>query len=207
MKILQLMLFLLLFASSSLIYAIDTNLLRKLDIVQENVSDSKQRLDAKHKILGMIIQCEFDEQCMLGIIKELQEITKTDHNLVYKGFLKYLTWEKADLEYNAAHCNIPEKREVRKEFAICYEAWINEEIKHPPHSREEIDKQTNNREMCIKNKIENLAKNGNVFAKAQMVNSFQYLRDKAGVDYWSNQLEREKDSAKFNLFLKCAELP
>jgi hypothetical protein len=188
-------------------FADDIDLLGKLDNAIEHENDAKQRLDAKHKIINMLVKCEFDEQCELNMIPDLEVITKTDKNLVYRGFLTYLKWEKSDLEFQVKHCQINEKRAVRKVFAQCYANWVNDEINHPPQSPDEIDKQEHQRYICLKNNMDPLATQGNIFAQAEMVNVFEYLRDPKSLDLWSAKVLSQKGSAKFDKFMRCHELP
>jgi hypothetical protein len=204
----KLLLFLFILLSSiSQVRAVELHLLDKLEDVSEYVKDNNKMLEAKHKVLNMLIKCEFDEACELALIPPLEELIKHDNNVIYKGFLTYLKWEKKDLEYNMAHCNLPDKKAIRVVFAKCYQIKVDEEIKSPPIHREEIDKLEYEREMCIKNGMESLANNGNIFAQAQLVNSFEYLKDPKAMSFWLNKVESQKGTQEYNNYFRCLELP
>ncbi len=189
--------------------AVEINLLGKLDDVQEHVADSKLRLEGKYAILKMLIDCQFDEQCELNLIPKLEVIVKEKekNNVMYKGFLTYLKWEKSDLEYNIKYCQSAEKREVRVAFADCYEQWRQKEMNHEKINRQEIDKLEHERYMCIKEKMETLASRGNIFAQAELVNTFEYLKDSKNMSAWSAKVQSQKGTPPFDLLLKCPELP
>lgn len=189
--------------------AVEINLLGKLDDVQEHVADGKLRLEGKYAILKMLIDCQFDEQCELNLIPKLEALVKdkNKNNIMYKGFLTYLKWEKSDLEYNIKYCQSDEKRVVRADFADCYEQWRQKEMHHDILSRQEIDKLEHERYMCIKEKMEVLAHHGNIFAQAELVNTFEYLKDPKNMNEWSAKVQSQKGTSQFNLLLKCPELP
>ena len=187
--------------------AVDINLLDKLDDVAENVSDTNKRLDGKHTIIKMLVKCEFDEQCELNMIPELETLSKQDKNIMYKGFLTYLKWEKNDLAFNIKHCQIPEKKEVRKAFAQCYGQWVDDETNHPPQNREEIDKAETDRYRCLEEKVKPLAEQGNLFGMAEMVNLNEHFTETKELNLWTAKIEAQKGTAKYQLYMKCSELP
>lgn len=192
---------------ASVVQAVEMNLLKKLDNVEEHAPNDKQRIQGRHTILGMMVQCEFDEQCELEMIEKLEALIKKESNVMYKGFLTYLKWEKADLEYNVKHCQIEEKRQVRKGYAACFAKWMDEDSKNPTPSRATIDKLETQRQACLKKEMEPLAEQGNIFAEAVMVNVSEYFKEREKMTFWTNKVQSQKGTAKYDLFMKCSELP
>ncbi len=195
------------FANAVYAAAVEVDLLGKLDNVEEHVSDENKRYEGKYKIIQMLVKCEFDEQCELNMIPELEDLFKQTKNLMYKGFLTYLKWEKSDLEYNIKHCQIPEKKQVQKVFAKCYGQWVDYEINHPPQNRQEIDKIETDRNHCIKENSKPLAEQGNLFAMAELVNLGEHFKDPKEMSFWSAKMDAQKGTAKYDLYMKCSELP
>lgn len=200
-KILSLFLF-----GLSSVQAVEIDLLGKLDNAEEYATNPQQRMKAKHTIMQMLIACEFDEQCELGMIDKLEVITKNDPNIMYKGFLTYLKWEKNDLLHNIKFCQIDEKRQVRKIFAACYAKWL-EDNERSPENRNAIDKKESQRYQCYKEKFEPLAEQGNIFAQAAMVNVGEYFKDSKLMTMWSNKIQSQQGTPKYQKFMDCSELP
>jgi hypothetical protein len=194
-----------LFATS--LSATEMDLLAKLDDVTELVNDAKQRHEGKYEILNMMIKCEFDEQCELEMIPKLEALSKENHNLIYKGFLTYLTWEKGELQYNIKHCQNEEKRKVRKLFAECYQIWADKEHAIMNETRQQIDQFEHDRYMCIKEKMQEPANEGNIFAQAELVNVYEYVKDPKNLNLWSAKIESQKGTPQHDLLLRCPELP
>ncbi|MBN9288164.1 MAG: hypothetical protein BGO43_03870 [Gammaproteobacteria bacterium 39-13] len=185
----------------------EIKLLNKLDQVEEYAPNETQRIKGKHTLLSMLIDCEFDEQCELGMIEKLQNLIKEDANVMYKGFLTYLKWEKADLEYNVKHCQIEEKKQVRKGYAACYAKWMDEDSKNPTPPRAIIDKLESDRQACLKKQMAPLAEQGNIFAEAVMVNVSEYFKDSQKMTFWSSKIQSQKGTPKYEMYMKCSELP
>jgi hypothetical protein len=188
-------------------FAENINLLGKLDIVAENVSDKRQRIEGKNHILRLLTQCEFDEKCEIELIGKLEETIKRDPNLMYKGFLTYLKWSKSELERNSQYCNAKEKRDLRKKMAICYNESMAAQEKNPPFSRTAIDKFERQKLECLRKQIEPLAKEGNIFAQAFMSNIAEYFKDIQSEGYWLEQIEKKRGTEQYNFYFQCTELP
>ena len=191
----------------SVTHAAETGLLYKLDTVAEHGDSHEAGQQAKYRILNMMIDCEFDEACELQMIPKLQALNKQTPNIVYKGFLNYLQWEKSDLESNAKNCKSEQKKQARKVYAACYKKWAEQEIAHPPQAPLDIEKSIHSREMCIEKNIKSLADKGNIFAQTELMNVAVKDNDDESVRKWSAKIESKKGTADFNVLMKCPELP
>ncbi len=187
--------------------AVEINLLGKLDDAQEYVSDPLKGVVAKYTIIEMMAKCEFDEQCELNMKPQLEQLAKEQKNILYSAFLKYLEWSKKDLAFNIKHCQIDEKKIVRKVYAKCYLDWVEAEKKHPPLNRHEIDILETNRNKCLRENELALANAGNIFAQADLVNLAEYFKDTAEMNKWSAKIEAIKNTPQYQLFIKCSEIP
>ncbi|MGD9591751.1 MAG: hypothetical protein AB7V32_04430 [Candidatus Berkiella sp.] len=186
---------------------VEVDFLGKLDTIEEHVSDPEKRLKAKYTIIEMMSKCEFDEQCMLNMKSELQQLAQEQKNIMYSAFVKYLDWEKNDLEYNIQHCQIDDKKEVRKVYAKCYQQWVDVEKNHPPQNRGEIDKIENDRNLCLLENMTPLAQKGNIFAQADLVNLGEHFKDAQLMSKWEAKVNEQKGSAKYQQYMKCSEIP
>lgn len=207
MRLNKIILLLIFGLSCQLALADEVNLLGKLDMVSEHVSNKKQRIEAKNTILKLLIECEFDEKCEIQLIGKLEDISKKDPNVIYKGFLTYLKWEKSNLEHFAKQCHIEEKTQVRKEIAACYAITLKKEEEHPPQTRKEIDLYEHQKLLCIKDKLNPLAQSGNIFAQAFMANMAEYLEDTKGMDEWVRKIDAQKGTPKYEQYFRCSEIP
>lgn len=205
-QIILLFLAILLFFSTAT-YADDLDLLGKLDDLQEHVANHEQHDAGRYAILGYLIDCEFDEACILKNRDKLVNLSKTNRNLIFSGFLKHVDWNKRLLEYNANHCAIDAKKSVRKIYAQCYAEFIQAEKQNPPVNRHIMDVQENDRNLCLKAKIKSLAESGNLFAQAVMLNLAVHFNEKKEEEYWYNKMMSQKDTPAYQLYMKCSELP
>ncbi len=184
---------------------VEVDLLGKLDDIEEHASP--QQFHAKYDIVQLLVTCEFDEQCELNLKEELQKRVMGEKNIIYSAFLKYLEWEKHDLEYNIKHCQIQEKKELRKVYAQCYQAWLDELKNNPPQYRSDIDKIEHNRYVCIKDKATPLAQQNNIFAQADLVNLGEHFKDPKAMALWEAKINAQKGSEKYKRYMQCSEIP
>ncbi|MBS0288012.1 MAG: hypothetical protein JSR17_11985 [Proteobacteria bacterium] len=186
---------------------VEVDFLGKLDTIEEHVADPVKRLQGKYTIIEMMANCEFDEQCELNMREELEKRAKEEKNLMYVAFLKYLDWEKADLEYNIKHCQIEDKKAVRKIYAKCYKAWVEQEKNHPPKNRQEIDKIENDRNLCLQENELPLAEQGNIFAQADLLNLAEHFKMPGDMSKWEAKVNAFKGTKKYEQYMQCSEIP
>ncbi|MBS0289246.1 MAG: hypothetical protein JSS07_04305 [Proteobacteria bacterium] len=194
------------FSTSAYSSVVEIDLVGKLEMIQEYESDPVKRLTAKYNIIRLMTQCEFDEACELNTQDALEGFYNQEKNIMYKAFLKYLTWEKKNLEYNIQNCQLDEKKLVRKFYAQCYENWIETQMRHQM-DRQAMDINDDNRYRCIKEKGESLALQGNIFAQAALVNVAEHFNELQEMSQWVNKIENAKGTSSYEHYMKCSELP
>lgn len=185
----------------------DIDLLDKLDALEEHVQDRAKHDEGRYYVLGMLIDCEFDEGCLLMKRKDLETFSKDKRNLILSGFLKHLKWRERDLMLNAQNCKLETKQAARKVFAACYKQFMEIEQNTPPKNRNEMDVQETNRYKCLYEKMEPLAKEGNIFAQAEMVNLSIYFKNDTATKRWYDLIKGRDDSKEYIKYLKCSEMP
>jgi hypothetical protein len=73
--------------------------------------------------------------------------------------------------------------------------------------RNKIDQIEDERDLCIKSKVEQLATTGNLFAQALMVNIYERSRDNAKMDHWYNEMQKKANTKEFATYLSCPDIP
>jgi len=187
--------------------SVEVDFLGKLDDAQENVADPEKARIGKYTIIEMMAKCEFDEQCELNMKPQLEKLAKEDKNIIYSAFLKYLNWEKSDLEFNIKHCQIDDKKALRKVYAKCYLEWVDAEKNHSSQNRHDIDVLEDKRYRCLQENALPLAEAGNIFAQADLVNLAQHFQETAQMNKWAAKIEALKNTHKYEQYMKCSEIP
>ena len=196
-----------LYCLASLAANVEVDLLGKLDNIEEHVADPEKRIKGKYTIIEILCQCEFDEQCILNKKDELDQLAKQQKNLMYVAFLKYLEWETKDIEYNAKHCQMDDKKALRKVYAKCYQQWVDSEKNNPPQNRAQIDKIENDRNLCLIENMTPLAEQGNIFAQADLVNLGEHFKDAKAMSKWEAKVTAQSGTTKYQQYMKCSEIP
>lgn len=193
---------------SSILYAVEEiELLDKLDALREQVSDRGKINEGRYYILTLLINCEFDEGCILSKVATIQEDNKNLKNAILSGFVRHIKSKQKDLAYNDQNCKLDTKQAVRKVFAECYKQFMETEQKTPPKNRNEMDVIESDRYKCLNEKMAPLAKAGNIFAQAEMVNLSVYFRNDTATQRWYDLIKGRDDSKEYHQYLKCAEMP
>lgn len=183
-------------------------LLEKLDQAAElNKLTDTQRMEGRYQLILMLIHCEFSETCLLHMIDDLKEIEKKNHNPMFVVYLHYLQAKKSELIEQEQRCQIPEKQVVRKAIAGCLKEMIVKEVNAKKLDRNMIDKLQDERDQCLKGKMEELAKTGNLFAQAMLVNAFEQTREGPKLDYWYNEMQKKADTKEYKTYLTCPDIP
>jgi hypothetical protein len=193
---------------SSPVWAVrDIDLLGKLDSVREHARSEPELREGRDYVLSMMITCQFDEACMLKQIDPIQTHLKEKPNVLVSAFLKYLLWAKPQLENRAKHCKSAAKEKVREKFAHCYGDYLKTDQESPAKDRKTIDERDNLRTDCLKEHLEGLANDGNVYAQAEMMNIAVFRNDKKAVDHWYAMVEKQMKKPEYKQYMVCSELP
>lgn len=183
-------------------------ILEKLDQAAElNKLSVNQRHEGRHQLILMLTRCEFAEPCLIQMIDDLKVIEDQTHNPMYLVYRNYLTSKKSELTEQAKRCDIPAKREVRKMIADCLKEMDIKEVNAQDLNRNKIDQIEDERDICIKNNVEQLAENGNLFAQAVMVNIYERSRNNAKMDHWYNEMQKKANTKEFATYLSCPDIP
>lgn len=168
----------------------------------------KQRKEGENILKGVLIQCEFDEICIIRQIGVLKAELATNHNPMILSFLEYILYNQKKLERDGEQCRSDQKREMRQAYAKCiHEKVQSEKTMVDMSSRSKIDKLDDIYDVCLKSSMEKLAESGNIFAQAIMVNLSQQMSDEAKIDYWYGKIQKNNQSEEFKMFMRCPEIP
>jgi len=183
-------------------------ILEKLDQTTElNKLSAAQRIEGRQQLISMLIHCEFAEPCLLQMTDDLKTWEAKTHNPMYQVYLNYLQAKKAELTEQATRCDIPEKKVVRKAIAACLQEMVLKEETIKVLDRKTTDKLEDERDQCLKIKMEEIAKSGNLFAQAMLVNVYEQSRDTKKLDYWYNEMQKRADTKEFRAYLACPDIP
>jgi hypothetical protein len=183
-------------------------ILEKLDQTTElNKLSTAQRIEGRHQLISMLVHCEFSETCLVQMIDDLKTLQEKSPNPMYQVYSQYLQAKKPELLGQATRCDIPEKKEVRKIIAECLHQMVTKEESMKIVDRKMTDKLQDERDQCVKAKIEDVAKSGNLFAQAMLVNIYEQARDNKKFDYWYNEMQKKADTKEFKAYLACPDIP
>lgn len=183
-------------------------ILEKLDQAAElNKLSVTERHEGRHQLILMLTRCEFAEPCLIQMIDDLKVMEDQTHNPMYIVYRNYLTAKKPELIEQAKRCDIPAKRDVRKAIADCLKEMDIKEINTQEMNRNKIDQIEDERDLCIKSKVEQLATTGNLFAQALMVNIYERARDNPKMDHWYNEMQKKANTKEFATYLSCPDIP
>jgi hypothetical protein len=73
--------------------------------------------------------------------------------------------------------------------------------------RKMTDKLEDERDQCLQMKMEEIAKTGNLFAQAMLVNIYEQLRDNKKMDHWYDEMQKRSNSKEFKTYLACPDIP
>ncbi|MCS5710568.1 hypothetical protein [Candidatus Berkiella aquae] len=181
--------------------------LEKLDQTTElNKLTPIQLAEGRYQLTQMLTQCEFDESCLLKMIDDLKVLENKTHNPMYQVYATYLQSMKSELTNQIKRCDIPDKKVVRKAVAECLQE-MNIKEGHLKVDRKMIDQLEDERDVCIKNKMETIANAGNLFAQATLVNFYEQSRDQKKMDYWYNQMQKKMNTPEYSQYLACPDIP
>lgn len=183
-------------------------ILEKLDQSTElNKLTFTQRQEGRYQLILMLVRCEFRETCLIAMIDDLKIIGERTKNPMYLVYMNYLKTKKPELMEQASRCQIPEKQIVRKAVAECLQQMIIKEGYSKALSRKAIDQLQDERDQCLKAKMEEIAKTGNLFAQAMLVNIFEQTRDSKKLDYWYNEMQKKANTKEYNAYMLCPDIP
>lgn len=183
-------------------------ILEKLDQAAElNKLSVEQLYEGRHQLILMLTRCEFAEPCLIKMIDDLKIMEEKTHNPMYLVYRNYLIGKKPELTEQTKRCDIPAKRDVRKVISECLKEMDIKESNIKEMNRNIIDQIEDERDVCIKNKVEHLAINGNLFAQALMVNIYESSRNNAKMDHWYNEMQKKANTKEFATYLSCPDIP
>lgn len=178
------------------------------DLSRGSKLSTEQREQGRKTLLLIVANCEFNEACMLNHIVPLRVKYEKERNPMYVWFSNYLHGQRDAFERDSRRCHNKEKKATRKVYAECLKARIESEaIAGSLTGRAKIDKLDDNQDICLKNSLEKLAVEGNIFAQAHMVNFAQLMSDSKSLDYWYNLIQKQVNTIKYQEFQKCNDLP
>lgn len=184
------------------------SILEKLDQTTElNKLSDDQRTEGRHQLILMLTRCEFAESCLLQMINDLTIIEQKTHNPMYQVYLNYLQAKKPEFTEQMSRCDIPEKKAARKIIANCLYEMVIKESAMKIIDRNTTDRLEDERDQCLKEKMEEAAKKGNLFAQAMMVNLFEQNRNTEQFNHWYNEMQKKANTKAYNDYLACPDIP
>lgn len=184
------------------------SILEKLDQTAElNNLSTAQRIEGRHQLISMLIRCEFKESCLIQMIDNLKALQEKSPNPMYQVYSQYLQAKKPELMEQATRCDIPEKTVVRKGIAECLQHMVTKEQSMKIVDRKMTDKLEDERDQCLQVKMEEIAKTGNLFAQAMLVNIYEQLRDNKKMDHWYDEMQKRSTTKEFKTYLACPDIP
>lgn len=188
--------------------ALGLTLLQNLDRATElNKLTKEQRTQGRAQIAHMLINCEFAEPCLLKMMDDLTILEKQTHNPMYLVYRNYLRANEGQLKEQLKRCDIPQKQVVRKAVAECLQELLMKETHYKALDRKIIDKLQDEQDYCLKNKMEKLGEEGNLFAQAMLVNIFEQTRETKQLDHWYNEMQKKADTKEYHIYLTCPDIP
>ncbi len=183
-------------------------LLQKLDQAAElDKLSVAERSEGRHQLIVMLTRCEFAEPCLLQMIDELKSLSGQTKNPMYQVYATYLQAKKPELIEQTKRCDIPAKKAVRKVIAQCLQEMDLKETHSKSINRQLVDQFQDERDVCMKEKIEWLAKEDNLFAQAMLVNLYEQTRDQKNMDYWYKKMAEKANTPAFKSYLACPDIP
>lgn len=149
----------------------------------------------KYNLVAMMVGCELDEKCML---KLLSDIIKNDQNPIYTSMLSTLIARKDKIELDNTQCNSNNLRMMKKQFSLCLAQMMS--------SKEHIDdtnKIKNTLDSCIEDKMEALAKEGNLFALGKLLEHAIKIKDNQSAQKWYERIENQSNTPEYQIYQKC----
>lgn len=169
---------------------------------------AEQKNTGKSTLLLIVANCEFDEICLVKQMVPLKELFEKEKNPIYVDFVDFIFKNQDTLTKDGERCSNVEKKAVRKIYAECLKKRVSGELQIMPLStRGKIDKLDDNQDICIKDSMEKLANEGNIYAQAVMVNLTQLMSDSKKMDYWYNQIQKQTGTKRYQDFQNCPEIP
>lgn len=150
--------------------------------------------------MSMIAGCEMDNKCMQVT---LTEVIKKDPHPVYENYLEKLNQNKDQIEYEQMHCNTPALRAYRREVTQCLITMLKEidpKVGIDATAKEKAGSKMNN---CIRSKIENLGRSGNLYAQAALMSDALKSKDMASFERWYNAIQIQRTKLDFASYREC----
>jgi hypothetical protein len=166
-----------------------------------------QKVTGTNTLMSIVVDCEFDEGCLLKQMVPIKELFEKEKNPMYVEFDEYLFKNKESLEKASKNCNLEDKKAARKIYALCYRDALVANQSMTLTTRDVIDKFEDHQEVCVKLHMEKLAEQRNIFAQAVMVNLYQEMGDTKKMDYWYNQIQKQSSSKQYQDLQSCPEVP
>jgi hypothetical protein len=153
-----------------------------------------------YRLISIIAGCEMDNKC---VQTTLAAIIKNDNHPVYEDYLEQLNSKRDQIEFEQMHCNSPAIRAYRRELTTCLTAMlktIDPKLGITFEKKQQVEGQLNS---CMKNKMEQMAKSGNVYAQSALMNDALKNKDFKGVDRWYNAVQLQQTKVEYSNFKDC----
>lgn len=183
--------------------------LAKIDLDATYVSE-KEGIEGRYKLWTLLIDCQFQEGCLLKQLEPLDALYKRTQNRMFLSFKDFLQHHEPRLQKYAAHCNIEAKRVVKKVYAQCLQEKMDQEKKRREEKRQsearfllqDINEIKDAYVTCLTTHMEPLAQENNLFAQAAMVSLGM-----ASADVWYERMQRQAGTPAYLTYLNCSSLP
>jgi len=175
----------------------ETQVPKDLPMTQEAVEKKKFNL------LAMLIGCDLNDQCVLSMLKA---VIKTDPNPMYNAFLLKLEAQTNQIEYEAAHCNIPDNDQVKKAVANCLSSELKKNISSTTGATEiSVDSIEVGVNTCIQKNMEKLANEGNLFAQASLVRYLMKMNQAEEGKRWAETIQKQAGTPPYEAYQRCMQ--
>lgn len=154
----------------------------------------------RYKLLSMIAGCEMDNNCMLTT---LNEVVKNDPHPVYEQYLSRLNKQKDHIIYEQVHCNTPAIRAYRRDLTICLRAVLKDIDPKKGIDFQAKEKYAQPLQQCLKTRMENLGKAGNLYAQAELMYNALKNKDMAAFERWYNAISLQRTKLEFSTYREC----
>ena len=137
-------------------------------------------------LIAMIVGCELENQCLSNM---LTQIIQTDPNPIYQSMLTFLQGQKED-----PACHTAEMVAAKKATVACLADQLNKS------NIAGLKQDMNN---CFKDRMEKLAKEGNIFAQSALLNIARKAKDDQSAGGWNAMMQSEVGTPQYDIYLKC----
>ncbi|MGE3318467.1 MAG: hypothetical protein AB7I18_04150 [Candidatus Berkiella sp.] len=149
------------------------------------------------KLFAVLSGCELEDQCVVGMLNQL---VKSDPNPAFKEYLKQLAQKKDILDLNLTTCATQQTKAYKKVASDCMtEALtVNGKLALPKNVNEKMV------QSCMFKKLEDIAKNGNIYAQVALAENALKQNDVNNHTYWINMAKGQGRNPESAVFEQCA---